>query len=145
MVVPRSLVISLLAAAVLGIGGPERAAACSCAPLELDRQTFRESDGAVIGRLVEREPVGLHMADYSYVVARVFRGRRVIERGEAIAVRSAADGAACGLETPMGHREGLLLERRRGRWAGNLCATAEPRKMRRAAERDGVARTAGCG
>jgi hypothetical protein len=144
MPVRRLLVVSLLAGAMLGVGGADRAAACSCAPLELDRQTFRQSEGAVIGRFVGREPVGLRMADYDYLVLRVFRGRRVIERGEVIVVRSAADGAACGLETPIGGREGLLLERRRGRWTGNLCATAEPREMRRAAEREGIARTAGC-
>ncbi|MGH2987310.1 MAG: hypothetical protein ACRDLO_11585 [Solirubrobacterales bacterium] len=83
-------------------------------PLELDRQTFRESDGAVIGTLVAREPVGRRM-DYMYRVGRVFRGRRVIERGEVIAVRSWSGGAACGFETPLGGREGLLLERRRDR------------------------------
>jgi hypothetical protein len=109
--------------------------------LALDRQTFRQSDAAVIGTLVAREPVGRRM-DYRYRVRRVFRGRQVLRRGEVIAVRSSAGGAACGLETPLGGREGLFLERRRNRWTGSLCATAPPREMRRAAEREGIARPA---
>jgi hypothetical protein len=146
MIASRWLGVSLLTATVLASGATEHAAACSCAPLELDRETFRGSDGAMVGRLVARDPVGLRMTDYRYVVLRVFRGRRVIEPGEVIAVRAAADGAACGLETPLRGREGLFLERRRDRWTGSLCATAAPREMRRAAERAGIAaRAAGCG
>jgi hypothetical protein len=143
MPVRRLLVVSLLAGAMLGVGGADRATACSCLPLELDRQTFRESDGAVIGTLVEREPIG-RRTNYVYVVRRVFRGRRLIEPGEAVAVRSWSGGAACGLETPIGGREGLFLERRRGVWTGNLCDTAGPREMRRAAERLGLGKTAAC-
>lgn len=99
----------------------------------------------MIGRLIERVSVNEQTVELRYRVGRVFRGRRLIEPGSVIRIRTAAQGSVCGIETPEGRRDGLFLDRRGGRWEGNLCATTSPRKMRRAAARTGFARTAGCG
>ena len=131
--------------AVTALAGAERAGACSCIPLELDRQAFRDSDAAIIGKLVAKHPVGDFQADYRFRVERVFRGRHRLPVGRVFSVRSSSEGASCGYETGIGHRTGLLLDRRRGEWTGNLCATAPPRVMRRAAEREGFSRTLECG
>lgn len=136
--------IGALIGVVVTLAGAESAAACSCAPLELDRQTFRQNDGAIVGRLLDKTPVGRFSADYRYRVTAVYRGRRLIDVGAAIEIRSAADGAACGLETAPGKKDGLFLERRRGRWTSSLCATVSPQKLRRAAADRGRARAATC-
>ena len=136
-------------------GAPETAAACSCAGEPITAETFRQSDGAVIGRLVDIHVRGpdpepgepfpaARPADFEYRVARVFRGRRRIETAEPLLVRSNTSEAACGLPASKGRRYGLFLDRSGGRWNGGLCATTSPRQMRRAAERTGFARTAAC-
>ncbi len=140
----RRLAITIALVLTTWMVSIETASACSCAPLKIDRETFRQSEGAMIGTFLERLPVSDQEADYRYRVDRVFRGRKRIPRGSVITIRSAANGAACGFETPVGEREGLFLGRSQGRWTGNLCSTAAPRKMRRAAKRAGFTGTANC-
>ena len=137
------LLIALVAAAT-ALALPAGASACSCAPVKLDREAFRQADAALVGRLVERRELSERRTEYRFRALRVFRGKRRIAKGEIVGVRSFSDGVSCGIETPMGKREGLFLTRSRHHWVGSLCATAPPRKMIRAAERHGFARTRSC-
>jgi hypothetical protein len=87
---------------------------------------LEQADGAFVGTLVATdrdEPVtdtGT-LIDYEFDVEAVLEG----DIGETITVKSAADGAACGFEMPIGERVGVLLERSGGEWQGNLCWTLD--------------------
>ena len=141
----RFACIAALGAFAVSAAAAQPASACSCAAQPITAETFRKSDGAVIGKLRDRAPVNEQEVELRYLVEEVFRGRRLIEPGSRLRVRTAAQGSACGIETPKGGRDGLFLDRRIGQWDGNLCATTSPKRMRRAAERTGFARTSGCG
>jgi len=141
----RIVAIAVLGALALFGSVAESASACSCAAEPITAETFRESDAALIGRLRERVAVNEYEHELRYRVRRVFRGRRVIEAGSTVRVRTSAQGSACGIETREGGRDGLFLSRGGGRWQGGLCSTTGPREMRRAAKRAGFARTRACG
>jgi hypothetical protein len=121
-----SLAGALVLAVVLGLAGS--AHACSCAPVP-PGEALRESDAAVVGRLVEVVPRGQLQADFRYEVQRVYRGAKAIEAGEMLAVRSAQSGAACGLPRRAGRRYGLFLARLDGRWRAGLCSVVNPRRL----------------
>jgi hypothetical protein len=136
--------LSLTAALVVlgGLAFAASAPACSCAPMKPD-EALRESDAAIVGRLVKVMPRGAVRADYRYEVQRVYRGRHAIQRGEMLSVRSARRAAACALPRRLGHRYGLFLTRADGRWTSGICGVIEPRKLDEAAKRQ--ARRAGGG
>jgi hypothetical protein len=106
--------------------------ACSCAPTD-PGEALRESDAAVVGRLVEVVPRGALQADYRYEVRRVYRGARAIDAGQMLAVRSAQSGAACGLPRRVDRRYGLFLARAGGRWRSGICSVVTPRRLWQAA------------
>jgi hypothetical protein len=135
------LSLVLLLVPVLTLALAAEASACSCAPPS-PRESFRESEAAIVARLVEVVPRPHYQADYVYRVRRVHKGGRGIEAGELLSVRSGRNGASCGM--PRGERPyGIFLERFRSRWASSLCWTVSPRKMRRAARGD-AARATSC-
>jgi hypothetical protein len=117
---------ALVLAAVLGFAGS--AHACSCAPIP-PGQALRESDAAVVGKLVEVVPRGQLQADYRYEVQRVYGGAKAIEVGGMLVVRSARSGAACGLPRRADRRYGLFLTRSGGRWRAGLCSVVTPRRL----------------
>lgn len=121
---------------------PACAQACSCSP-QAPAESLRESDAAIVGRLVRVLPRGGFHADYRYEVLRVYRGRKSIEPGQFLDVRSARRAAACALPRRIGHRYGLFLLRRYGRWSGGICGVIAPRRLRQAARQSatGSART----
>jgi cyanophycinase-like exopeptidase len=112
------------------------ASACSCAPTKPD-EALRESDAAIVGRLVEVMPRGSLRAEYRYEVQRVYRGRHAIQRGQMLDVRSARRAAACALPRRLGHRYGLFLARAGDRWTSGICGVIAPRKLDEAARRRG--------
>ncbi|HWM53829.1 MAG TPA: hypothetical protein VNO20_00330 [Solirubrobacterales bacterium] len=122
---------ALVLAVVLGFAGS--AQGCSCAPVA-PGEALRESDAAVVGRLVDVVPRGQLQADYRYEVQRVYRGAKAIEAGGMLAVRSAQSGAACGLPGRAGRRYGLFLTRFGGRWRAGLCSVVTPRRLWLAAQ-----------
>ena len=126
-----SLAGALTLVAVLGFAGS--AQACSCAPMSPGK-ALRESDAAVVGRLVEVIPRGQLQADYRYEVQRVYRGAKAIEAGETLSVRSAQSGAACGLPRRDDRHYGLFLDRLDGRWRSGLCSVVTPRRLWLAAQ-----------
>jgi hypothetical protein len=106
--------------------------ACSCAP-QAPAEALRESDAAVVARLVKVLPHGKLHADYRYEVRQVYRGGG-IEKGQMLTVRSGRRAAACALPRRLGHVYGLFLARRQGRWLGGICGVIEPRRLRHAAQ-----------
>ena len=119
-----------------GLAGADRAAACSCVPV--DAQSLRKSDAAVIAKLKRIEPIGqaegspapgAGQARFVYRVRRSLKGRR-LDRGEHFSVRASTSGASCGLPTGVGRRYGLLLGRESGRWTASLCSVLEPEALR---------------
>ncbi len=126
-----SLAGALTLVAVLGFAAS--AQACSCAPTPPGK-ALRESDAAVVGRLIEVVPRGQLQADYRYAVERVYRGATAIEAGEMLSVRSAQGGAACGLPRRDDRRYGLFLTRLDGRWRSGLCSVVTPRRLWLAAQ-----------
>ncbi len=122
--------LSLTAALVVlgGLAFAASAPACSCAPLK-PAEALRESDAAIVGRLVKVMPRGSVRADYRYEVRKVYRGREAIERGQMLDVRSARRAAACALPRRLDRTYGLFLSRVDGRWTGGICGVIEPRRL----------------
>jgi Tissue inhibitor of metalloproteinase len=141
MRVRRLAVVTALV--VLGaLGFSVSAQACSCAPLS-PRESLRQSDAAIVGRLVEVRPRGRLHAEYRYEVQRVYRGPSTIEPGQMLGVQSARRAAACALPRRLGHRYGLFLARADGRWFSGICGVIEPRRLWHAAQRQSPDRRPG--
>ncbi|HUH14898.1 MAG TPA: hypothetical protein VML35_03335 [Gaiellaceae bacterium] len=96
------------------------ALACSCAPVDLERD-LPGADGAVVGSVLERRVEG-GTATYLLRVEQVYKG----DISDRIEVVTPADGAACGIEAAVGDRLGLLLAREGGEWHSGLCSQVEP-------------------
>jgi hypothetical protein len=117
--------------AVLVFVGSARA--CSCAP-QAPARSLRESDAAIVGRLVKVVPRGGLHADYRYEVRHIYRGADLVGPAGTMTVRSGRRAAACALPRRLGHVYGLFLERAGGRWFGGICGVVEPRRLRHAAQ-----------
>lgn len=104
------------------------ASACSCAPVDLERDLPR-ADGAFIGTLLERrEPPAAAVQASDDPVTLLFRVEQVYKgdidgRVEVVTNRG---GESCGLGVAAGERVGLLLDRERGVWRGGLCGQVDP-------------------
>jgi hypothetical protein len=109
------------------------AQACSCAP-QAPAESLRESDAAIVGRLVKVVPHGRLHADYRYEVRHVYRGAEMIGSAEMLTVRSGRKAAACALPRRLDHVYGLFLGRAEGHWFGGICGVVEPRRLRHAAQ-----------
>lgn len=125
-----------MAAALFGPSMPH-ASACSCASYDV-RERLAEVDGAFVGALVARHdpPLGGVMSSaeqirYTFAVERGVKGDIP---SDTIDVWASSSGASCGLETPVGERAGLLLERDGDRWTSNLCSQADPDVLIRAGQ-----------
>ena len=96
------------------------ASACSCAPVDLERDLPR-ADGAFIGTVLERRVEG-DRAVYLFRAEQVYKG----DISNRVEIETAASGAACGLELGVGDRTGLLLTREGGTWTSGLCSEVDP-------------------
>jgi hypothetical protein len=114
-------------AALAATAGP--AYACSCAPPD-PRSLLGQADGAFVGRLVSRQEVDPGRARFTFEVERLVKGAL----GSTVVVESASNSAACGIETPVGSRIGLFLERRDGQWTSSLCWQVSPEDLLAAAQ-----------
>jgi hypothetical protein len=97
--------ILVLGAAALS-AGVEQGRACSCA-LPDPRGALAQADGAFVGKLVSRR-LEAQAAVLTYRVERALKGAI----GATVEVKTASNGAACGIEAPVGTRVGLVLDRR---------------------------------
>jgi hypothetical protein len=127
--------LSLVVTAIAALALSASASACSCAGLP-GTEIFRQSDGAIVGKLLRVEPVGDGFnADYVYRVVDGLKKRNRFEAGQIRRVRSATESAACGIEQPIGTVTGLYLSRLRdGRLTSNLCSITSPARIRRTAK-----------
>lgn len=107
--------------------GVEPGRACSCA-LPDPRAALAQADGAFVGKLVSRRHVDQN-AVLTYSAERALKG----SIGATVEVVTASNGAACGIEAPVGTRSGLILERRGGAWHGHLCWQFDPEELLSAA------------
>ena len=110
----------LAALALLSLVAAAEAYACSCRPVDLERD-LPLADAAMIGTVLERTVVG-GTATYLFRVEQVYKGD-VDSRAEVV---TPASGASCGLEARVGDRLGLLLTRENGEWTSGLCSQADP-------------------
>ena len=108
----------VIAAVVLAFAAD--AFACSCLPVDLVRD-LPQADGAFVGTLLERDDRA-ETSTLLFRVEQVYKGD-IENRVEVVTPRG---GAACGIETPVGERTGLLLERDGDLWRSSLCAQVEP-------------------
>jgi hypothetical protein len=129
----RRLSTAWLSFALAGLVLAGSAWGCSCAP-QAPAESLREADAAIVGRLVEVLPHGRLHADYRYEVQRVYRGRKVLQPGQMLTVRSGRRAAACALPRRTGHGYGLFLTQLHGRWFGGICGVIEPRRLAHAAQ-----------
>ena len=137
--------LGLTAAVSLAMAGS--AHACSCAPDPDEKETLHGFDAAATMRLtdVRNEDPQNGSADLEYRVLRVFKGS-TLEEGESFVIKDSQQESACGLPREEGKRYGLRLDRTRSGLRSSLCAVLSPKKLRRAAQRSGNARsTAGIG
>jgi hypothetical protein len=109
-------------AAMLGITAS--ASACTCLPVNLERDLPR-ADGAFVGTVLGATLRGEAQIVYRFRVEQVYKG----DIDNRIDVVSASDSGACGLELPVGERAGLLLERDGDVWRGSLCGQVDPSEL----------------
>jgi hypothetical protein len=115
--------------------------ACSCAP-QAPAESLRESDGAIVGRLVRVLPHGPLQAVFRYEVRHVYKGGEAIDAGRMLDVRSSRRAAACALPRRTDRIYGLFLSRSHGRWFGGICGVVSPKRLRAVASAQ-LAETAG--
>ena len=114
-------VLVLFAAALAA--GVDSGHACSCA-LPDPRAALAQADGAFVGTLVSRRQ-GDQTTVLTFSVEKALKGAiaRTVE------LSTASNSAACGIETSIGARVGLVLERRGGAWHGHLCWQFAPEEL----------------
>ena len=111
---------TLAALTLLALAFAADAYACTCAPVELERD-LPTADGAVIGSVLQRRVAG-DTATYDLRVEQVYKG----DIENRLEVVSSVDGASCGLELVVGDRVGLLLTRDGDTWRSSLCQQVDP-------------------
>src|SRR5688572_12475064 len=120
---------ALLTAALLVLLGAADARACSCESGS-PREALRAADHAFTGRIVKIRRGDIRSV-FTFKVRRVLKG----DFGRRVRVRTMTEESLCGLSGEVGDRAGLILDRRRGRWEGHLCAQFGARELERAASR----------
>lgn len=124
----KKILMLVVAVALIATASP--ASACSCAPGDA-RESLRRADAAIIGTLLSQTPYGQGSAIYKFTVDEAVKG----EFGQTADVESADNGAACGLEVPIGGQTGLFLDGSHAvGWHSSLCQQISPRELREAAE-----------
>jgi hypothetical protein len=119
----RLAIVLAMVAGLVVVGSPARA--CSCA-MDGVRAAIARSDGAFVGRWVDRAEIGNGFAAVTFEVERVVKG----SFGPKAIVRTNAQGSACGLELLGVARTGLLLvQAADGVWESNLCSMLVPSQL----------------
>ncbi|MEO8423334.1 MAG: hypothetical protein ABI595_05410 [Actinomycetota bacterium] len=115
---------------MLVVAAAQAAHACSCAPGD-PRDALHGADGAFVGTLVERTEVDDQTSIFTFEVETAVKGALGVE----VDVRSASNGAACGLEVGFGQRIGLFLDTANdGAWTSGLCSQIDPEVLLEAAQ-----------
>ena len=116
----RMLLVAIMAVLSVLVMPAQQAHACSCAMMDT-QEMMAISDNGFIGTLVERDDgfLGGDESDFRFEVEQ-WLGE---DFGASVTVRSASNGAACGLEIPVGNRAAVFLNRSGNGWHGSLCST----------------------
>jgi hypothetical protein len=123
----RLLLVALIMATGLVVGGGGPAYACSCqADVPIER-SLAENDAAFVGVYTGRDDpqAGGPVLSSARRVVNHFKVERSVKGdiGAEVDVGAAAGGATCGLELSAGERTGLLLRRDgAGKWTSSLCS-----------------------
>lgn len=135
----RMLGLGLAIAAIAAMALSATASACSCAGRP-GKETFRMADGAVVAKLLRVEPIGDGLSsDYVYRITESFKRTDRFQPRQTRRIRSATNGAACGIEASIGSTHGLYLTRDgAGRLTSNLCSITSANRIRRTAEAVGA-------
>lgn len=129
----RVVVLFVVVTTALVLLLPRPALACSCAgPPDLDRMVA-ESPAAFVGTLVSKVPDPEHgpyrstanPTTYTFDVERWVKG----DLGKTVGVRAPLDGAACGIEVPIGGRAGLFVYVEDEELKSSLCATVDAEEL----------------
>ena len=125
----RSGVAALLSFMVV-LSSAQVAHACSCA-IGDPRDALHRADAAFVGTMVGRTEVDDQTAIFHFDVETAVKG----ELGTEVDVRTASNGAACGLELEIGQRIGLFLDSADdGAWTSGLCSEIDPDVLMQAAQ-----------
>lgn len=119
--VSRILVSLLLACGVLTLAQAP-CSACSCAQ-RTPEQVYADAATVIDGEVLSVSSKDQQQIVYEVQVYRVFKGQRVAER---IEMASAADSAACGLETQVCERRIWYLDQG---YRANLCSNLSAPKL----------------
>ncbi len=131
----NAIVVAFFVAFGVLIQGALPAHGCSCAPPN-PYAGLAQADGAFVGTLVDVDRGVLPLTDSGQLIDFYFEVEAALKGdiGETVLVKSASDGAACGIEVPIGTRAGFLLYQSDGHWEGNLCATLDADALLSAAQ-----------
>jgi hypothetical protein len=110
----------LAALVLLSLVLAAEAYACSCRPVDLERD-LPTADGAIIGTVLDRRTTEASVL-LLFRVEQTYKG----DIDNRVEVETSRDGASCGLELPVGERVGLLLDRDGELWRANLCSQVDP-------------------
>lgn len=128
----RARVAMLVMMVFAGVLAAQPAKACSCMMGD-PRDQLAEADAGMVGEFVAKtdlgDPDGYGQALYTFTVSEEYKA----DLPETIDVRSANNGAACGLEVAEGRSYGLFLYLDGEEWTSNLCSQTSPQVMRDAA------------
>jgi hypothetical protein len=125
----RSSVAALIAFALV-LSTAQAAHACSCL-IGDPRDALHRSEAAFVGTLVGRTEVDDQTAIFTFEVETAVKGTF----GAEVDVRSASNGASCGLEIGITQRTGLFLEMADdGAWVSGLCSQIDPDVLLQAAQ-----------
>ncbi|MDQ3982746.1 MAG: hypothetical protein M3271_08725 [Actinomycetota bacterium] len=114
-------------ATVLATASPAKA--CSCAS-EDARERLEAADAAIVATALTRTPSGEGTVTYTFRVDEEIKG----DFEATVEVRTASDGAACGLEVGIGEQTGLFLSGSHANgWRSSLCQQISPEELREAA------------
>ena len=124
----RVLVVSFAAVLAALAVTVDPARGCSC--VQPDPWSYlKQADGAFVGRLVSRREADQGNAVLVFSVEQAVKGRI----GSTVEVETANSGAGCGIETSIGTRIGLFIDRDGDRWLGHLCWQLAPEDLLAAA------------
>jgi len=127
----RTRSLLLVGVAAIIFAGALPAKACSCFQGD-PRDALAEADAAFIGTLLSRtpDPDNQYLSTYTFSVEEEIKG----QLDDTVPVRSATDGASCGIEVPVGGQTGLFLTASEEGWSSSLCQQIAPDDLRAAAQ-----------
>jgi hypothetical protein len=121
----RGILVALLVAPALVVVGATQALACSCIPPQPDRVAIRDADAVFSGRIANIESgvdIGFDNVTWTFAVDELYKG----DVGETQDIRSATQGAACGVVFKEEKRYAVFAYENKGNLVTNSCMNTRP-------------------